>query len=153
MLELLKETELICIRFHNLRKPLQGTKETEMIHRFLIFITMCSLSSQFKPVQWIIKPPNRIQTWYSLVAKSAYIYCTMYSNLKCQKFGIKGRVRTTSVLVRAFWNFKLKVLKHSRNCSLHNTLISWNLKKILNHLIYVQNYNHFYGNIQNGHWT
>ena len=40
-----------------------------------------------------------------------------------------GRVRTTSVLVRAFWNFKLKVLKYSRNCSLHNTLIPWSLKK------------------------
>ena len=33
-----------------------------------------------------------------------------------------GRLRTTSVLVRAFWNFKRKVLKYSRNCSLHNTL-------------------------------
>jgi hypothetical protein len=35
----------------------------------------------------------------------------------------QGRLRTTSILVRAFWNFKLKVLKYSRNCSLHNTLI------------------------------
>ena len=34
-----------------------------------------------------------------------------------------GRVRTTSILVRAFWIFFLKVLKYSRNCSLHNTLI------------------------------
>ena len=39
-----------------------------------------------------------------------------------------GRLRTTSILVRAFWNFKLKVLKYSRNCSLHNTLIPWSLK-------------------------
>ena len=35
----------------------------------------------------------------------------------------QGRLRTTSILVRAFWNFKCKVLKYSRNCSLHNTLI------------------------------
>ena len=35
----------------------------------------------------------------------------------------KGRVRTTSILVRAFWNFKLKVLKYPRNCSLQYTLI------------------------------
>ena len=28
----------------------------------------------------------------------------------------KGRVRTTSILVGAFWNFKLMVLKYSRNC-------------------------------------
>ena len=40
----------------------------------------------------------------------------------------QGRVRTTSILVRAFWNFKLKVLKYTRNCSLHNTLIPWSLK-------------------------
>ena len=25
----------------------------------------------------------------------------------------------------AFWNFKLKVLKYSKNCSLHNNLIPW----------------------------
>ena len=40
----------------------------------------------------------------------------------------QGRVRTTSILVRAFWNFNLKVLKYSRSCSLHNTLIPWSLK-------------------------
>ena len=35
----------------------------------------------------------------------------------------QGRLRTTSILVRAFWNFKCKVLKYSKTCSLHNTLI------------------------------
>ena len=32
------------------------------------------------------------------------------------------------IVVRAFWNFKCKVFKHSRTCSLHNTLIQtwWN---------------------------
>ena len=40
----------------------------------------------------------------------------------------QGRLRTTSVLVRAFWNFKLKVLEYSRICSLLNTLIPWSLK-------------------------
>ena len=34
-----------------------------------------------------------------------------------------GRLRTTSILVRAFWNFKLKVPWYSRNCSLQYTLI------------------------------
>ena len=41
----------------------------------------------------------------------------------------QGRLRTTSILVRAFWNFKLKVLKYSRNCSLQYTLIPWSLRK------------------------
>ena len=40
----------------------------------------------------------------------------------------KGRLRTTSILVGAFWNFKLKVLKYSKNCSLYNILIPWCLK-------------------------
>mgnify|MGYP007123555277 CR=1 FL=1 len=35
----------------------------------------------------------------------------------------KGRPRKTPVLVRAFWNFKRKVLKYPRNCRLHATLI------------------------------
>ena len=35
----------------------------------------------------------------------------------------QGRLRTTSILVRAFWNFKCKVLKYSRNCIIHYTLI------------------------------
>ena len=39
-----------------------------------------------------------------------------------------GRLRTTSILIRAFWNFKLKVLICSRSCSLPNTLIPWSLK-------------------------
>ena len=39
----------------------------------------------------------------------------------------QGRVRTTSILVRAFWNFKLEVLRYPRNCSLHNNLIPWSL--------------------------
>ena len=35
----------------------------------------------------------------------------------------QGRVRATSILVQAFWNFKLKVLKYSRNCCLQYTMI------------------------------
>ena len=35
----------------------------------------------------------------------------------------QGRLRTASILVRAFWNFKHKVLKYFRTCSLHSTLI------------------------------
>ena len=38
----------------------------------------------------------------------------------------QGRLRTTSILVKAFWNFKLKVLKYSR---------SLKSKNHLNHLI------------------
>ena len=37
---------------------------------------------------------------------------------------LEDRLRTTSILVLASWNFKLKVLRYSRNCSLHNTLIT-----------------------------
>ena len=40
----------------------------------------------------------------------------------------QGWLRTTSILVRAFWNFKRKDLKYSKNCSLHNILIPWSLK-------------------------
>ena len=46
----------------------------------------------------------------------------------------QGRFRTTSMLVRGFWNFKRKVLKYSRNCSLHNTLIP-NLVKSLMYIL------------------
>ena len=35
----------------------------------------------------------------------------------------QGRARKTSILILAFWNFKLQVLKHPRNCRLHATLI------------------------------
>ena len=45
----------------------------------------------------------------------------------------QGRLRTTSMFVRAFWNFKRKVLKYSRNCSLHNILIP-NLVKPLKYI-------------------
>ena len=43
----------------------------------------------------------------------------------------QGRGRKTSILVRAFWNFKLQVPKYPRNCRLHATLIP-NLVKPLN---------------------
>ena len=49
---------------------------------------------------------------------------------------IEVRVRTTSILVRAFWNFKLKVLKYPRNFRLHNTLIPWSLKNLVFPTIY-----------------
>ena len=35
----------------------------------------------------------------------------------------QGRVKTTLILVGAFWNFKLKVLKYPKNCSLQYILI------------------------------
>ena len=48
-----------------------------------------------------------------------------------------GRPRKTPILVQAFWNFKLKVLKYPRNCRLHATLIQKGFSKILNRLIYI----------------
>ena len=47
----------------------------------------------------------------------------------------QGRLRTTSISFQAVGNFKLKVLKYSRNCSLHNTLIL-NLVEPLNVYVY-----------------
>ena len=46
----------------------------------------------------------------------------------------QGRARKTSILVRVFWNFKLKVLKYPRNCRLHATLIP-NLVKPLTYVL------------------
>ena len=46
----------------------------------------------------------------------------------------QGRPRTTSILVRAFWNFKFKVLKQPRNCNLHATWIP-NLVKPLMYIL------------------
>ena len=40
----------------------------------------------------------------------------------------------SSILVRAFWNFQLKILKYPRNYGLHNTLIP-NLVKPLPHIL------------------
>ena len=48
----------------------------------------------------------------------------------------QGTLRTTSILVKAFWNFKLKVLKYSKKCSLQYTLIPWSLKKMWHTLMY-----------------
>ena len=65
--------------------------------------------------------------------------------LKFQKAKIKlnwdsqqGRVRTTSILVRAFWNFKVKVLKYPKNCSFQYTLIP-NFWHTLLDVLYVSN--------------
>ena len=41
-----------------------------------------------------------------------------------------GRVRKIPIWVRTFWNFKLKVLNYSRNCSLHATLIPNSVKPL-----------------------
>ena len=54
----------------------------------------------------------------------------VFEDLKFSWDSQQGRLRTTSILVWAFWNFKCKVLKYSRTC-LHNTLIP-NLVKPLN---------------------
>ena len=59
-------------------------------------------------------------------------------HVTCLKFGFfgdsqQGRVGTTTILVRAFWNFKLEVLKYPQNSRLHATLIT-NLVKPLMYL-------------------
>ena len=46
----------------------------------------------------------------------------------------QGRARKTSILVLAFWNFKIKVLKYPRNCRLHATLILNLLKPLTIHI-------------------
>ena len=48
----------------------------------------------------------------------------------------QGRLRKTSILIRAFWNFQCKVQKYSKTCSLHNTLIP-NLVKPLTYLLII----------------
>ena len=50
-------------------------------------------------------------------------YFCIYSGVHLNWDSQQGRVRTTSILVWAFWNFKFKVLKYPRNCSLQYTLI------------------------------
>ena len=51
-------------------------------------------------------------------------YCEGYSFWSVRGPKLKfSWIRTTSILVWAFGNFKHKVLKYSRNCSLYNTLI------------------------------
>ena len=47
-----------------------------------------------------------------------------------------GSVRTASILVRAFWNFKLRILKYSRNCSFQYTLIP-NFWHPLTYIVYL----------------
>ena len=63
----------------------------------------------------------------------------------------QGRLRTTSILVRAFWNFKLKVLKYPRNCNLQYTLIP----NFWLPLIYIFMYNNvdMYNNIYISWWV
>ena len=70
-----------------------------------------------------INPTKQINYIYSIalfLAQGLYIWgmCAEFSWDSQQ-----GILRTTSILVRAFWYFKCKVLKYSRTCSLHNTLI------------------------------
>ena len=72
----------------------------------------------------------RLSRIHKLPPNSRYKYTNSGGHLKIKFMDFQfswdsqqGRLRTTSILVRTFWNFKCKVLKYSRNCSLHNTLI------------------------------
>ena len=69
--------------------------------------------------------------------KLQFLECLRTLSLKFQKAQTKievvltlpwdiqqGRVRTTSILVRALWNFKLKGLRYCRNCSLDTKLLT-----------------------------
>ena len=77
---------------------------------------------------------KKFQTGLSVYVYQGFHQVWYQGIVKATVFGVdsqQGRVRTTSILVRAFGNFKRKFLKYSRNCSLHNTLIP-NLVKPLN---------------------
>ena len=62
-------------------------------------------------------------------------------------FPDSAQLAVSVFLVRTFWNFKLKVLKYSRNCSLHATLIP----NLLKPLIYIPRWRHTNG--QNDFWS
>ena len=91
---------------------LQGIKVLWGLHFFEYLRT---LSLRFQKARTIIEVVLSLACWLSQFSWDSQ----------------QGRLKTTSVLVQAFWNFKLKVLKYSRNCRLHNTLIP-NLVKPLN---------------------
>ena len=98
----------------------------------------------FPPPRWFCQLPRSLQTWPK---ENHFLRVSRY-RVKSRDFtkfqitvacGIKfhwylrtrtkiwdsqqGRGRKTSILVLAFWNFKLRVLKYPRNCRLHVTLI------------------------------
>ena len=54
--------------------------------------------------------------------------------------------QVTAILLVAFWNFKFKVLKYPRNCSLHNTLIPWSLNYLM-YLLRISKVIYFCGNL------
>ena len=87
------------------------------------------------PETWLQGNPNYCFCSVSTLSRWFRIFLDIKVSRYCEGWDSQqGRARTTSILVRAFWNFKRKVLKYPRNCSLHNTLIS-NLVKPLIYIV------------------
>ena len=82
---------------HNIIKKLRSLSSCSKIYTYQLFI-------------WVRKTKE--------IQLGITIYCQL--NWDSQQ----GSVRTTLILVRAFWNFKLNVLKYPRNCKLQYTLIT-----------------------------
>ena len=121
-------TKLQCFLFH----PGFSHNISQEIYIFVIFEE--TLNPQCTPGQPCIVCTLGVSP--SLVSR----YCEGYSfleylrtlHLKFQKAWTKIEVVLSLpcwLSQFSFWNFKLKVLKYSRNYSLHNTLIPWSLKK------------------------
>ena len=103
-------------------------------------LSACAQTALF---EYLIRFMNIVRFWTILSRKTKYLttlfqfkgnILTVYllgvspslvSNWDSQQ----GRGRKTSILLVAFWNFKLKVLKYPRNCRLHATLILKVFKK------------------------
>ena len=124
----------------------EGTKNKKVIHTRYLF----SFRKQVENATKWCDTGFAVTTIKTLVHWIKLTICTLYIR-GFNKFGIKVswklqfleysqqcRVRTTSIYVQAFWNFKLKVLIYSRNCSLHNMYFdTLKSKKHLNHPTYM----------------
>ena len=68
--------------------------------------------------------PNIFSKWFRIFFSHQSIVLFSWDSQQ-------DRLRTTSMLVRAFWNFKLKVLNYPRNCIFHNILIPNSVKPLM----------------------
>ena len=118
----------VCDRFKSLMNQnwCQRCSFTKMCHHpewisshSAIYIRVCHIFLDFK-VSRYIEGYSFMSIWEPQVKNLRRLGRKLKLSWLCP---VRYRVRTTSILVRAFWNFKLKVLKYSRNCSLQYTLI------------------------------
>ena len=82
-----------------------------------------------------IFPPNLSELPFLVIPMVWYqgTVSGVFPDLKLNWDSQQGRARTTSILLVAFWNFKLKVLKYSRNCISQYILVA----KVWHPLIYM----------------